>query len=288
MIARRRRSSTWRRRHERRARSTGRARSSPAPAAASARRPRCASPGRARRWSPSTSTARRPSGPRTLRPAGSGPPRTPASATSPTAGRRATSRRAWRPSTARSTCWSTTPGVGVAGPFLDDDARGLGVAARRSTSTASCTAAAPSAPRWSSAGRGQVVNIASGAGYIPNRNMAAYCASKAAVIMLSQCLRADWAAQRRRRQRRSARASSTRRSRRGTRIVGAMAGKREAARCARSASGTRRTSWPRRSPPRSSATATSCRSASSRRSPTSLLRVAPGPMQGLVARAQVL
>jgi 2-hydroxycyclohexanecarboxyl-CoA dehydrogenase len=42
-------------------------------------------------------------------------------------------------------------------------------------------------------GRGQVVNVASGAGYIPNRRMATYCASKAAVIMLSRCLRADWA-----------------------------------------------------------------------------------------------
>ncbi len=39
---------------------------------------------------------------------------------------------------------------------------------------------------------GHVVNVASGSGYTPNRNMAAYCASKAAVIMLSQCLRADW------------------------------------------------------------------------------------------------
>jgi 2-hydroxycyclohexanecarboxyl-CoA dehydrogenase len=42
-------------------------------------------------------------------------------------------------------------------------------------------------------GRGHVVNVASGAGYTPHRHMAAYCASKAAVISLSQCLRADWA-----------------------------------------------------------------------------------------------
>lgn len=41
-------------------------------------------------------------------------------------------------------------------------------------------------------GRGQVVNVASGAAYIPQRHMAAYCATKAAVLMLSQCLRADW------------------------------------------------------------------------------------------------
>jgi 2-hydroxycyclohexanecarboxyl-CoA dehydrogenase len=42
-------------------------------------------------------------------------------------------------------------------------------------------------------GSGQVVNVASMAGFIPNRHMAAYCATKAAVVSLSQCLRADWA-----------------------------------------------------------------------------------------------
>ncbi len=41
-------------------------------------------------------------------------------------------------------------------------------------------------------GEGQVVNIASAAAYLPQRYMAAYCASKAAVVSLSQCLRADW------------------------------------------------------------------------------------------------
>ena len=42
-------------------------------------------------------------------------------------------------------------------------------------------------------GRGHVVNIASMAGYMPNGSLAAYCTSKAAVIMFSQCLRAGWA-----------------------------------------------------------------------------------------------
>jgi 2-hydroxycyclohexanecarboxyl-CoA dehydrogenase len=42
-------------------------------------------------------------------------------------------------------------------------------------------------------GRGHVVNVASGAAYIPNRSMAAYCATKSAVFSFSQCLRADWA-----------------------------------------------------------------------------------------------
>ena len=40
--------------------------------------------------------------------------------------------------------------------------------------------------------RGHVVNVASGSGYVPHRDMAAYCATKSAVVMLSQCLRSDW------------------------------------------------------------------------------------------------
>jgi NAD(P)-dependent dehydrogenase (short-subunit alcohol dehydrogenase family) len=40
---------------------------------------------------------------------------------------------------------------------------------------------------------GHVVNVASGAAYLPHRALAAYCAAKAGVLMLSQCLRADWA-----------------------------------------------------------------------------------------------
>jgi NAD(P)-dependent dehydrogenase (short-subunit alcohol dehydrogenase family) len=39
---------------------------------------------------------------------------------------------------------------------------------------------------------GHVVNIASMAAYTANRNLAAYCASKAAVVSFSQSLRADW------------------------------------------------------------------------------------------------
>jgi NAD(P)-dependent dehydrogenase (short-subunit alcohol dehydrogenase family) len=42
-------------------------------------------------------------------------------------------------------------------------------------------------------GRGHVVNVASGAAYVMSRDLAAYCASKAAVVALSRCLRADWA-----------------------------------------------------------------------------------------------
>jgi short-subunit dehydrogenase len=82
-------------------------------------------------------------------------------------------------------------GVGIAGPFLDatlEDWQWLrsinldGVAH-------GCLAFGPGMVER---GRGHVVNVASGAAYIPNREMAAYCATKAAVLSLSQCLRADW------------------------------------------------------------------------------------------------
>lgn len=41
-------------------------------------------------------------------------------------------------------------------------------------------------------GRGHVVNVSSGLGFVPRAAEVAYCTSKAAVLMLSQCLRADW------------------------------------------------------------------------------------------------
>lgn len=83
-------------------------------------------------------------------------------------------------------------GVGIGGPFLDaaiadwDWLMGVnldGVAY-------GCHAfGGPMVRR----GRGQIVNVASGAAYVMSRDMAAYCASKAAVVALSRCLRADWA-----------------------------------------------------------------------------------------------
>lgn len=41
-------------------------------------------------------------------------------------------------------------------------------------------------------GRGHVVNLSSGLGFTPRGTEPAYCTSKAAVLSLSQCLRADW------------------------------------------------------------------------------------------------
>jgi NAD(P)-dependent dehydrogenase (short-subunit alcohol dehydrogenase family) len=83
-------------------------------------------------------------------------------------------------------------GVGIGGPFLAatiddwDWLRGVnldGVAY-------GCRAFGE---RMVQRGHGHVVNVASGAAFLPHRHMAAYCASKAAVLSLSRCLRADWA-----------------------------------------------------------------------------------------------
>ncbi|HEX6421559.1 MAG TPA: SDR family NAD(P)-dependent oxidoreductase [Acidimicrobiales bacterium] len=43
-------------------------------------------------------------------------------------------------------------------------------------------------------GRGHVVNVSSGLGYTPRATEGAYVTTKAAVLALSRCLRADWAA----------------------------------------------------------------------------------------------
>lgn len=83
-------------------------------------------------------------------------------------------------------------GVGVAGPFLDNSLEDWcwlrGVNLDGVVHGCRSFGAAMLARR-----RGHVVNVASGAAYLPNRSMAAYCASKAAVVALSQCLRAEWA-----------------------------------------------------------------------------------------------
>jgi 2-hydroxycyclohexanecarboxyl-CoA dehydrogenase len=50
-------------------------------------------------------------------------------------------------------------------------------------------------PPMLAARRGQVVNISSGLGFTPTARESAYGATKAAVLHLSQCLRADWAPQ---------------------------------------------------------------------------------------------
>ena len=47
-------------------------------------------------------------------------------------------------------------------------------------------------PAMLAAGQGHVVNVSSGLGYIHTATEPAYSATKAAVLALSQCLRADW------------------------------------------------------------------------------------------------
>jgi NAD(P)-dependent dehydrogenase (short-subunit alcohol dehydrogenase family) len=83
-------------------------------------------------------------------------------------------------------------GVGVAGPFLEteiDDWDWLCAINLDGVAYGCHAFGAGMVER----GHGHIVNVASSAAYFPNRYMAAYCASKAGVVALSQCLRADWA-----------------------------------------------------------------------------------------------
>lgn len=50
-------------------------------------------------------------------------------------------------------------------------------------------------PHLAASGRGAIVNVSSGAGLRPIPGRAAYCASKAGLVMLSKSLAFDWAAQ---------------------------------------------------------------------------------------------
>jgi 2-hydroxycyclohexanecarboxyl-CoA dehydrogenase len=83
-------------------------------------------------------------------------------------------------------------GVGVAGPFLDyslEDWEWL----RSINLDGVVHGCREFGARMVERGHGHVVNVASGAAYTPNRDLAGYCATKAAVFALSQSLRADWA-----------------------------------------------------------------------------------------------
>jgi 2-hydroxycyclohexanecarboxyl-CoA dehydrogenase len=82
-------------------------------------------------------------------------------------------------------------GVGMSGPFADmslDDWRWI-----RSINldgvVHGCHAFGPA---MLEGGSGQVVNVASALGYTPRATESAYVTTKAAVIALSQCLRAEW------------------------------------------------------------------------------------------------
>jgi 2-hydroxycyclohexanecarboxyl-CoA dehydrogenase len=82
-------------------------------------------------------------------------------------------------------------GVGVGGPFLEtsiEDWDWLTGINLNGVAYGCHAFGGPMVER----GRGHIVNIASGAAYVMSRDMAAYCASKAGVVALSRCLRADW------------------------------------------------------------------------------------------------
>ena len=83
-------------------------------------------------------------------------------------------------------------GVGIAGPFLDADVADWDwlIGINLNGVAYGCHAFGPAMVER---GHGQIVNVASGAAYMMSRDMAAYCASKAAVVALSRCLRGEWA-----------------------------------------------------------------------------------------------
>jgi NAD(P)-dependent dehydrogenase (short-subunit alcohol dehydrogenase family) len=82
-------------------------------------------------------------------------------------------------------------GIGMSGRFLETTAadwdRIIGVNQRGVVN--GCAAFGPA---MVARGSGQVVNVSSGLGYIAAADTPAYCATKAAVLHLSKCLRADW------------------------------------------------------------------------------------------------
>ena len=160
-------------------------------AAGSARRPRCGSPAPAPTSPASTSTATRRRRPRrAARRAARRHRRGPATSPTPAPSRRSPTRS--RTSHGPVDVLVNNAGVGIGGRFLDATAEdwdwlmgvnldGVGYGCHSF------------GRRMVGRGHGHVVNVASGAAYVMNREMAAYCASKAAVVALSRCLRADWA-----------------------------------------------------------------------------------------------
>jgi NAD(P)-dependent dehydrogenase (short-subunit alcohol dehydrogenase family) len=82
-------------------------------------------------------------------------------------------------------------GIGMSGSFLETSAADwdaiIGVNQR-----GVINGCASFGPAMVERGRGHVVNVASGLGFIPTAATPAYCTTKAAVLQLSRCLRADW------------------------------------------------------------------------------------------------
>jgi NAD(P)-dependent dehydrogenase (short-subunit alcohol dehydrogenase family) len=83
-------------------------------------------------------------------------------------------------------------GVGMTGRFLDMSERDW-TWIRGVNLDGVVNGCAAFAPAMVEAGRGHVVNVSSGLGYTPTATEPGYVTTKAAVLALSQCLRADWA-----------------------------------------------------------------------------------------------
>jgi 2-hydroxycyclohexanecarboxyl-CoA dehydrogenase len=82
-------------------------------------------------------------------------------------------------------------GVGMTGSFSDMTAEEWAfIRSVNLDGVVNCCAAFT--PPMLAAGRGQVVNVSSGLAFVATANESAYGATKAAVLQLSQCLRADW------------------------------------------------------------------------------------------------
>jgi 2-hydroxycyclohexanecarboxyl-CoA dehydrogenase len=85
-------------------------------------------------------------------------------------------------------------GVGMTGSFSDMTAQDwIFIRSINLDGVVNCCSAF--SPPMLSERRGQVVNVSSGLAFTPTSKESAYGATKAAVLQLSQCLRADWAAQ---------------------------------------------------------------------------------------------
>jgi 2-hydroxycyclohexanecarboxyl-CoA dehydrogenase len=84
-------------------------------------------------------------------------------------------------------------GVGMTGPFADMTADDWTYIRSINLDGVVNCCSAFSSPMLA-ARRGQVVNVSSGLGFIPTTRESAYGTTKAAVLQLTQCLRADWAA----------------------------------------------------------------------------------------------
>jgi NAD(P)-dependent dehydrogenase (short-subunit alcohol dehydrogenase family) len=84
-------------------------------------------------------------------------------------------------------------GVGMTGSFSDMTAEDWTfIRSVNLDGVVNCCAAFT--PPMLAARRGQVINVSSGLAFLATANESAYATTKAAVLQLSQCLRADWAA----------------------------------------------------------------------------------------------